>query len=81
MTRAPTAAEAAGRRVAQRVAFRQVDFRGAVRDLVRVRAASFGRQQRLYFTPLPQGHGALRWIVACFRRLPPKIRLKTLRTI
>ena len=43
--------------------------------------SSFGRQQRLYFSPLPQGHGAPRWVVARRRRRPPKCLVKTSRAI
>lgn len=60
---------------------RQVCFRTAPCCRGRLRAASFGRQQRLYFRPLPHGHGAPRCVVACRRRRCPNSLVKTRRTI
>ena len=60
-------------------ALRQFGFRTALR--FRPRAVSFGRQQRLYFRPLPHAHGAPRCVVSCRRRRCPNIRVKTRRTI
>jgi hypothetical protein len=45
----------------------------------RGRACSFGRQQRLYLIPLPQGHGAFLLLAVCRRRVGPKIFVSTLR--
>jgi hypothetical protein len=46
-----------------------------------VRAAiSLGRQQRLYFRPLPQGQGALRWVAVRRRSPAPKTLSSNLRT-